>query len=142
MFIPSHTHTSDSPTRIPLVVGYNPATRSISSIFHKHTFSHPPNFVLLLKYIPLVGPLFSARSSRTSPAGGHVKSGFFSSRSHIGLDSGFSSKFEAYLPKMSISRQIVSEIVAQLYSENSILTLLIFWGVDPKKILKGLYGVL
>ena len=32
---------------------------------------------------------------------------------------------EAYLPKMSISRQIVSEIVAQLYSENSIQTLLI-----------------
>ena len=40
---------------------------------------------------------------------------------------------EAYLPKMSISGQIVSEIVAQLYSENSIQTLLIFWGVDPKK---------
>ena len=34
---------------------------------------------------------------------------------------------------MSISRQIVSEIVAQLYSENSIQTLLIFGGVDPKK---------
>ena len=32
---------------------------------------------------------------------------------------------EAYLPKMNISRQIVSEIVAQLYSENSIQTLLI-----------------
>ena len=62
----THTHTSDSPTRIPLVVGYHPATRSISSIFHKHiyiiyisqahlhhlyftstfTFSHPPNTVL------------------------------------------------------------------------------------------------
>ena len=37
---------------------------------------------------------------------------------------------EAYLPKMSISRQIVSEIVAQLYSENSIQTLLIFLGVS------------
>ena len=33
---------------------------------------------------------------------------------------------------MSIWGQIVSEIVAQLYSENSIQTLLIFLGVDPK----------
>ena len=41
---------------------------------------------------------------------------------------------EAYLPKMSISGQIVSEIVAQLYSENSIQTLLIFFWVDPNKI--------
>ena len=41
---------------------------------------------------------------------------------------------EAYLPKMSISGQIVSEIVAQLSLENSIQTLLIFFGVDPKKI--------
>ena len=41
---------------------------------------------------------------------------------------------EAYLPKMSISGQIVSEIVAQLYSEISIQTLLIFFGVDPKKV--------
>ena len=41
---------------------------------------------------------------------------------------------EAYLPKMSISGQIVSEIVAQLYSEISIQTLLIFFWVDPKKI--------
>ena len=49
---------------------------------------------------------------------------------------------EAYLPKMSIWGQIVPEIVAQLYSENSIQTLLIFSWVDPKKILKGLYGVL
>ena len=32
---------------------------------------------------------------------------------------------EAYLPKMSILGQIVSEIVAQLYSENSIQTVLI-----------------
>ena len=40
---------------------------------------------------------------------------------------------EAYLPKMSISGQIVSEIVAQLSLENSIQTLLIFWGVEPKK---------
>ena len=41
---------------------------------------------------------------------------------------------KAFLPKMSISQQIVSEIVAQLYSENSIQTLLIFFWVDPKKI--------
>ena len=34
----THTHTSDSPTRISLVVGYHPATRSISSIFHKHIY--------------------------------------------------------------------------------------------------------
>ena len=40
---------------------------------------------------------------------------------------------EAYLSKMSISGQIVSEIVAQLCLENSIQTLLnFFWG-DPKK---------
>ena len=32
---------------------------------------------------------------------------------------------------MSISGQIVSEIVAQLYLENSIQTLLIFFWVDP-----------
>ena len=38
---------------------------------------------------------------------------------------------EAYLPKMSISGQIVSEIVAQLCLENSIETLLNFYGVDP-----------
>ena len=37
---------------------------------------------------------------------------------------------EAYLLKMSIWGQIVSEIVAQLYSENSIQTLLIFSWVD------------
>ena len=40
---------------------------------------------------------------------------------------------EAYLPKMSISGQIVSEIVAQLCLENSIQTLLDFFRVDPKK---------
>ena len=44
---------------------------------------------------------------------------------------------EAYLPKMTISRQIVSEIVAQLYSENSIQTLLIFFGGRPQKNLEG-----
>ena len=38
---------------------------------------------------------------------------------------------EAYLPKMSISGQIVCEIVAQLCLENSIQTLLNFFGVDP-----------
>ena len=41
---------------------------------------------------------------------------------------------EAYLPKMSISGQIVAEIVAQLCLENSIQTLLNFFGVEPKKI--------
>ena len=45
---------------------------------------------------------------------------------------------EVYLPKMSISRQIVSEIVAQLYSENSIQTLLIFFfGSTQKKPIKS-----
>ena len=34
---------------------------------------------------------------------------------------------EAHLPKMSISGQIVSEIVAQLCLENSIQTLLMFF---------------
>ena len=37
---------------------------------------------------------------------------------------------EAYLPKMSISGQIVSEIVAQLCLENFVQTLLILLGVD------------
>ena len=41
---------------------------------------------------------------------------------------------EAYLPKLSISGQIVSEIVAQWCLENSIQTLLNFFWVDPKKI--------
>ena len=41
---------------------------------------------------------------------------------------------EAYLPKMSISEQIVSEIVAQLCLENSIRTLPNFFGVDTQKI--------
>ena len=40
---------------------------------------------------------------------------------------------EAYLPKMSISGQIVSEIVAQLCLENSIQTLLNFFGFTPQK---------
>ena len=41
---------ADSLTRIPLVLRYHRAIRSISSIFHKHIhiiFSHPPNLVLL-----------------------------------------------------------------------------------------------
>ena len=52
----THTQTSDSPTRIPLVVGYHPATRSISSIFHKHIYilSSSQLCATLLKYIPLV----------------------------------------------------------------------------------------
>ena len=42
---------------------------------------------------------------------------------------------EAYLPKMSISGQIVPEIVAQLFLENSIQTLLnFFWGRPEKKL--------
>ena len=40
---------------------------------------------------------------------------------------------EAYLPKMSISGQIVSETVAQLCLENSIQTLLSFLGQPPQK---------
>ena len=38
---------------------------------------------------------------------------------------------------MSISEQIVSEIVAQLCLENSIQTLLNYFWVDPPKKLKG-----
>ena len=41
---------------------------------------------------------------------------------------------EAYLPKMSISGQIVSEILAQLCLENSIQTLLNFFGSTQKKL--------
>ena len=41
---------------------------------------------------------------------------------------------EAYLPEMSISGQIVSEIVAQLCLENSIQTLLNFFGSTQKKL--------
>ena len=41
---------------------------------------------------------------------------------------------EAYLPKMSISGQIFSEIVAQLSLENSIQTLLNFFGSTQKKL--------
>ena len=38
---------------------------------------------------------------------------------------------EASLPKMSISGQIVSEILAQLCSDNSIQTVLNLFWVDP-----------
>ena len=41
---------------------------------------------------------------------------------------------EAYLPKMSILGQIVSEIVAQLCLENFIQTHLNLFWVDPKKM--------
>ena len=44
---------------------------------------------------------------------------------------------EAYLPKMSISGQIVPEIVAQLCLENSIQTLLNFFLGRPQKKLEG-----
>ena len=44
---------------------------------------------------------------------------------------------EAYLLKMSISGQIVSEIVAQLCLENSIQTLLNFFSGRPKKNWEG-----
>ena len=40
---------------------------------------------------------------------------------------------EAYLPNMGILGQIVSEILAQLYSENSMQTLLNFFWVNQKK---------
>ena len=46
---------------------------------------------------------------------------------------------EAYLPKMSISGQIVSEIVAQLCLENSIQTLLNFFRLDSKSTLLQLF---
>ena len=41
---------------------------------------------------------------------------------------------EAYLPKMSISGEIVSEIVTQLCLENSIQTLLNFFALTQKNI--------
>ena len=52
----TYTHTSDSPTRIPLVVGYHPAIRSISSIFHKHIYilSSSQLCATLFKSIPLI----------------------------------------------------------------------------------------
>ena len=51
-----HIHTSNSPTRIPRVVGYHPATRSISSIFHKHKYilSSSQLCATMFKYIPLI----------------------------------------------------------------------------------------
>ena len=41
---------------------------------------------------------------------------------------------EAYLPKINISGQIVSEILAQLSSDNSIQTLLNLFWVDPSQL--------
>ena len=71
----AHTHTSDSPTRIPLVVGYHPAIRSISSIFHKHIYIlSPPKFVLLclnrylsLPWYALTSRKFFKWTSRSQP---------------------------------------------------------------------------
>ena len=50
------TQAASSPPRIPLVVGYHPAIRSISSIFHKHIYilSSSQLCATLFKYIPLV----------------------------------------------------------------------------------------
>ena len=42
---------------------------------------------------------------------------------------------------MSVSGQIVPEILTQLFLENSIQTLLNFFGVDPPKNWKALYGI-
>ena len=41
---------------------------------------------------------------------------------------------EAYLPKINISGQIVSEMLAQLCSDNSIQTLLNLFWVDPSQL--------
>ena len=51
-----HIHSSNSPTRTLLVVGYHPATRSISSIFHKHKYilSSSQLCATMFKYIPLI----------------------------------------------------------------------------------------
>ena len=58
----THTRTSNSPTRIPLVVGYHQAIQSISSIFTKSyntfTFSHTRNFLLLCLNIYLSLPSY------------------------------------------------------------------------------------
>ena len=63
----THSHTSDSPTRIPLVVGHHPASRSISSIFHKHiyTLSSSQLIVLLCLNIYLSLPSY-VLTSQTS----------------------------------------------------------------------------
>ena len=55
----THTHTSDSPRRIPLVdlvVRYHLAIWSIPSIFHKHIYilSSSPLGAILFKYILLL----------------------------------------------------------------------------------------
>ena len=57
-----HTHShKHSPSRIPPVVGYHPAIRSISSIFHKHIhfLSSSQLCATLFKSIPLVAFLRS-----------------------------------------------------------------------------------
>ena len=50
------TQATPPPRRIPLVVGYHPAIRSISSIFHKHIYILLSSQLCatLFKYIPLV----------------------------------------------------------------------------------------
>ena len=53
-----HTHTSDSLTRIPLVIGYHSAIRSISFIFHSS------NFVLLCLNIYLSLPSYVLTSRK------------------------------------------------------------------------------
>ena len=60
-----HIHTSYSPTRIPLVVGYHPATQSISSIFHKHKYilSSSQLCVTMFKYKPLITFLCTIKPS-------------------------------------------------------------------------------
>ena len=48
---------------------------------------------------------------------------------------------EAHLPKMSISGQIVPEMLAGYTQKTPYKPFQFFFGVDPKKIYKGLYGV-
>ena len=53
----THSHTSDSPTRIPLAVGYHPATPPLNIINFSQTHLHSlilPTLATLFKYIPLV----------------------------------------------------------------------------------------
>ena len=59
-------HASDSPAHIPLVVGYHPAFRSISSIFHEliHLFLSSSHFVLLCWNIYLSLPSYVLTSRK------------------------------------------------------------------------------
>ena len=89
-----------------------------------------------------------AQRSRTVQVGGCKVLKWWRHRNEISEIMGFARIFwknnvqEAYLPKMTISWQSVSEMVAQLCLENSIQTLLNFFGVDPKKIRRVcIYGV-